>query len=65
MGAGNHQAMMDTGIAGGTSSILRYVGHVAREERGMENDVILGVMNGKRRRGMPRTRWLDNVNNIK
>ena len=49
MGARNHQAMVDTGIEGGTSSILRYVGHVVREERGMENDVILGVMSGKRR----------------
>ena len=36
-----------------------------REERGMENDVMFGEMNGKRRRGSPTTRWLDNVNNIK
>ena len=38
-----------------------YFGHVAREERGVENDVMLGVMSGKRRRGRPRPRWLDNV----
>ena len=44
---------------------LRYFGHVVREERGMENDVMLGEMSGKRRRGRPITRWLDNVNNIK
>ena len=36
-----------------------------RDERGMENDVMLGEMSGKRRRGRPITRWLDNVNNIK
>ena len=39
---------------------LRYFGHVVREERGMENDAMLGEMSGKRRRGRPRTRWLDN-----
>ena len=37
----------------------RYVGHVARKECGMENDVMLGEISGKRRRGRPRTRWLD------
>ena len=31
----------------------------------MENDVMLGEMSGKRRRGSPRTRWLDNVNDLK
>ena len=31
----------------------------------MENDVMLGVMSGKRMRGRPGTRWLGNVNNIK
>ena len=29
---------------------LGYFGHVVREERGMENDVMLGEMSGKRRR---------------
>ena len=53
---------MDTGIEGGTIAALRYFGHVVREERGMENDVMLGEINGKTR---PRTGWLDNVNNIK
>ena len=42
-----------------------YFGYVVGEERGMENDVMLGEMSGKRRRGRPRTRWLDNVNTIK
>ena len=44
---------------------LRYFGHVVREERILENDVTLGEMSGKRRRGRPRTRWLNKVNNIK
>ena len=44
---------------------LRYYGNVVREERGMENDVMIGEMNEKRRRGRPITRWLDNVNNLK
>ena len=44
---------------------LRYFGHVGREERGMENYVMLGEMSGKRRRGRSRTRWLGNVNTIK
>ena len=44
---------------------LRYFRHVVREERGMENYVMLGEMSGKSRRGRPRTRWLDNMNTIK
>ena len=44
---------------------LRYFGHVVREERGMENDVMFEEMSGKRRRGRPKIRWLGNVNNIK
>ena len=53
---------MDTGIEGGTNSF--YFGHEVREERGMENDVMLWEMSGKRRRGRPITRWLANVNNL-
>ena len=30
----------------------------------MENYVMLGEMSGKKRRGRPRTRWLDNMNTI-
>ena len=44
--------------------MVAHESHV-REERGMDNDVMLGQMSGKRRRGRPRTRWPDNVNNIK
>ena len=60
MSAGIHQAGVDTTIEGGKAS-LRYFGHVVREERGMENDVMLGEMSGKRRYGRPSTRWLDNT----
>ena len=35
---------------------LRYFGHVVSEERGMENDVMLGEMSWKRRRGRPTRR---------
>ena len=34
---------------------LRYFGQVS-VERGMENDVVIGAMSGKRRQGRPRTR---------
>ena len=47
-----------------TQAALTCFGHVVRAERRIENDVMLGEMSGKRRRGRPRTRWLDNVNNI-
>ena len=38
---------------------------MVREKRGMDNGVMLGETSGKRRRGRPITRWLDNWNNIK
>ena len=37
---------------------LSYSVHVLRAG-GMEDDVMLGIMNGARRRGRPRERWLD------
>ena len=37
-----------------------YFGHVVRAG-GMEDDVMLGRMNGARKRGRPRQRWLDTV----
>ena len=48
-----------------TQPALRYFGHVVRQKRWMDNDVMLGEMSGKRRRGRPKARWLDNVNSIK
>ena len=44
--------------SGVTQAALRYCGHVVREERGLENDVMLGGMSEKRRQGRPKTRWL-------
>ena len=39
---------------------LSYFGHVVRAG-GMEEDVMLGRMNGARKRGRPRQRWLDTL----
>ena len=39
---------------------LSYFGHMVRAG-GMEDDVMLGRMNGARRRGRPRQRWLDTL----
>ena len=45
-------------------SVLRYSGHVMREERGMENNMMLGRMSGKRKLGGQITRWLNTLNNM-
>ena len=42
---------------------LSYFGHVVRAGW-MEDDVIVGRMNGVRRRGRPRQRWLDTLMGI-
>ena len=39
---------------------LSYFGHVVRAG-GMEDDTMLGRMNGARKRGRPRQRWLDTL----
>ena len=44
-----------------TKAALNYFGHVVRAG-GMEDDVMLGRMNGARKRGRPRQRWLDTLN---
>ena len=38
---------------------------MVREESGKENIRMLREISRKRKRGKPRTRWLDNVNTIK
>ena len=43
-----------------TKAALSYFGHVVRAG-GMEDDVMLGRMNGARKRGRPRQRWLDTL----
>ena len=43
-----------------TKAALSYFGHVVRAG-GMEDDVMLGRMDGARRRGRPRQGWLDTL----
>ena len=50
-----HQTGMDTGVKGGS-----YFGHVVRAG-GMEDDVMLGRMNGARKRGRPRQMRVDTL----
>ena len=40
---------------------LQYFGHLMRREDSLEKTLMLGKCEGKRRRGRPRTRWLDSV----
>ena len=40
---------------------LGYVGHVLRKPTSMVNSKMLGKTEGTRRRGRPRTRWMDGV----
>ena len=54
-----HQTGMDTGVKG-AKGCISYFGHVVRAG-GMEDDVMLGRMNGARRRGRPRQRWMDTL----
>ena len=39
---------------------LSYFGHIARS-KGIEHDIMLGKVQGKRRRGRQRIRWMDGV----
>ena len=43
--------------------ILRYFGHLMRRTDSLEKILILGKMEGRRRRGQQRMRWLDGVTN--
>ena len=43
-----------------STAALSYFGHVVRAG-GMEDDVMLGRMNGASKRGRPRQRWLDTL----
>jgi len=40
---------------------LRYFGHVVRTERSLERDIMLGHVEGHRKYGKPRMRWLDSI----
>ena len=42
---------------------LQYFGHLMQRADSLEKTLILGKMEGKRRRGWQRMRWLDSVTN--
>ena len=42
---------------------LQYFGHVIRRADSLEKTLMLGRIEGRRRRGRQRMRWLDGINN--
>ena len=40
---------------------LHYFGHLMRRDNSLEKTMILGKIEGKRRRGQQRMRWLDGI----
>ena len=40
---------------------LRYFGHLMRRANSLEKTLMLGKIEGKRRRGQQRMRWLDGI----
>ena len=42
---------------------LQYFGHLMQRTESLENTVMLGKIEGKRRRGRQRTRWFDGTIN--
>ena len=40
---------------------LQYFGHLKRETDSLEKTLMLGKIEGRRRRGRPRIRWLDGI----
>jgi hypothetical protein len=40
---------------------LRYFGHDMSAERSLERDIMLGQVEGHRKHGKPRMRWLDSI----
>ena len=40
---------------------LQYLGHVMRRANSLENTLMLGKTEGRRRRGQQRMRWLDGI----
>ena len=41
---------------------LQYFGHLMQRTDSFEKTVMLGKIEGRRRRGRPRMRWLDGIN---
>ena len=42
---------------------LQYFGHLMRTADSLEKSLMLGKIEGRRRRGRQRTRWLDGITN--
>ncbi|XP_062826198.1 receptor expression-enhancing protein 2 isoform X1 [Anolis carolinensis] len=40
---------------------MKYFGHIMRRQESLEKRMILGKMEGKRKRGRPRARWMDGI----
>ena len=40
---------------------LQYFGHLTRRANSLEKPLMLGKIEGRRRRGWQRTRWLDSI----
>ena len=47
----------------GSSSIIYFLGHLARRVDSLEKTLMLGGIGGRRRRGQQRMRWLDGITN--
>ena len=43
---------------------LQYFGHLMRRVDSLEKTLMLGEIEGRRRRGRPRMRWLDGITNL-
>ena len=43
---------------------LQYFGHLMRRVDSLEKTVMLGGIEGRRRRGQPRMRWLDGITDL-
>ena len=43
---------------------LQYFGHLIRRADSLEKTLILGKIEGRRRRGQQRMRWLDGITNL-
>ena len=44
---------------------LQYFGHLMRRGNSLEKTLMLGKIEGRRRRGLQRTRWLDGITDSK
>ena len=43
---------------------LQYFGHLMRKANSLEKTLMLGKIEGKRRRGLQRMRWLDDITDL-